>query len=481
MMQRRIAALSSLRLFMVLQTRCHCERSEATRVGMRAIDRPRLLRSARNDMGRCWRLTSVTVLAGVVMLLAAAFPQPAAADTVFLSTQLRPIEEAQKMRDVILKDYQGHVTYVVEQPAQLPVRVQAEMQGGTHTISVIGALHGELEPLVTLQALTPLDTLAAKLTDRGIPAALMALGKLGTSQQMYIPWMQATYFMVANKQALPYLPKGADLNALTYAQLADWAAAIHAKTGRRLLGFPAGPQGLMHRFVEGFLYPSYTGGLVTTFRSPAAEDMWTQFAALWKDVNPDSTRYGFMQEPLLSGDVWIAFDHVARLLDALRQKPDDFVAFPAPAGPKGRGYMPVLAGLAIAKDAPDPSGAASLIDYLTQPAAQLATEKAVGFFPVVNVAPPADLDPGTKLAAAAIAATQSAKDALPALLPVGLGTHGGEFDKVMLDTLQLIVLRHEKPQAALAREAPILQKILDEAKAPCWAPDPPSTGACQVK
>ena len=50
---------------------------------------------------------------------------------------------------------------------------------------------------------------------------------------------------------------------------------------------------------------------------------------------------------------------------------------------------------------------------------------------------------------------------MPALLPVGLGTHGGEFDKVMLDTFQLIVLRGEKPHAALTREAPNLQKILE--------------------
>ncbi|HUB15687.1 MAG TPA: ABC transporter substrate-binding protein [Acetobacteraceae bacterium] len=424
--------------------------------------------------------TIIATLSALVLLLGSRLPA-AQADTVFLSTQLRPIEEAQKMRDVILKDYQGKVTYVPEQPAQLPIRLQAEMQGGTHTISLIGALHGELEPLVTAQALVPLDALAQKLADRGFPPSLMALGKLGTKQQMYIPWMQATYFMVANKQALPYLPKGADLNALTYAQLAEWAAAIHATTGKRMLGFPAGPQGLMHRFVEGFLYPSFTGGLVTTFRTPDAEAMWTKFAALWQDVNPDSTRYGFMQEPLLSGDVWIAFDHVARLLDALRQKPDEFVTFPAPAGPKGRGYMPVVAGLAVAKDAPDANGATALIDYLTSPATQLATEKAVGFFPVVKVTPPADLDPGVKAAATAIAATEDAKDALPALLPVGLGTHGGEFDKVMIDTFQLIVLRHEKPQAALAREAPILQKVLTEANAPCWAPDPASTGACQVK
>jgi multiple sugar transport system substrate-binding protein len=423
------------------------------------------------------------ILAAFAALLFAipALPRPAAADTLFMSTQLRPIEEAQKMRDVILKDYTGKVTYVPEEPSALPVRVKAEQQGGQHTISLIGALHGELEPLVTMNALVPLDDLAAKLKDRGIPAGLMKLGHLGTAHQMYIPWMQATYFMVANKQALPYLPTGADLNALTYEQLAAWAAAIHAKTGKRMLGFPAGPTGLMHRFIEGFLYPSYTGGLVTTFDGPAADAMWTHFAAMWKDVNPNSTNYNFMQEPLLSGDVWIAFDHVARLLNALRQKPDEFVTFPAPAGPKGRGYMPVLAGLAIAKDAPDPQGAAALISYLTEPSTQITTAKSVGFFPVVKADLPADLDPGVKLAAAAIAKTQAARDAIAALLPVGLGTHGGEFDKVMLDTFQLIVLRGVKPHEALAREAPILQKVLDAAGAPCWAPDPPSKGACRVK
>ncbi len=423
------------------------------------------------------------ILAALSALLLAAplAVRTAAADTVFMSTQLRPIEEAQKMRDVILKDYPGKVTYVPQEPAQLPIRIQAEQQGGAHTISLIGALHGELEPLVTLKGLAPLDDLATKLQDRGIPPSLLALGKLGTAHQMYIPWMQATYFMVANKQALPYLPKGANLNALTYEQLAEWGAAIEAKTGKRMLGFPAGPKGLMHRFIEGFLYPSYTGGLVTTFASPAADAMWTRFAVLWKSVNPNSTNYNFMQEPLLSGDVWIAFDHVARLLDALRQKPDDFVAFPAPAGPKGRAYMPVLAGLAIAKDAPDPQGAAALITYLTQSSTQLITARAVGFFPVVKATLPADLDPSVKLAAAAIAQTETAKDALPALLPVGLGTHGGEFDKVMLDTFQLIVLRGVKPHDALSREAPILQQIMTASGAPCWAPDPPSTGACQVK
>ncbi len=252
------------------------------------------------------------------------------------------------------------------------------------------------------------------------------------------------------------------------------------RPARRLLGFPAGPQGLMHRFFEGFLYPSYTGGVVVPFRSDAAVAMWQKFAALWKAVNPNSTNYNFMQEPLLSGDVWIGFDHIARLLDALRQKPDEFVAFPAPAGPKGRGYMPVLAGLAVAKDAPDPAGAKALIEYLTKPETQITTARSVGFFPVVKADLPADLEPGLKLAVAAVQRTTGAKDALPSLLPIGLGSHGGEFDKVFMDTFQLIVLRGAGAASVLDRQAEAMRRIMTESGAPCWAPDPASQGACQV-
>jgi len=414
------------------------------------------------------------------MLIAAAH----AAQTnrlIFLSTQLRPIAEAQKMRNLILKGFPREVDYITEQPQQFPLRVRAGEKGGRHTIEGVGALHGELQPLAALDTLAPLDDLADKLTGRGIPEALLTLGKFGTSHQLYIPWMQASYIMVANKAALPYLPDAVDINALSYEQLAAWAGTIEEKTGRRLLGFPAGPQGLLHRFFEGFLYPSYTGGLVVPFRSEAAEAMWTQFAALWKSVNPNSTSYNFMRQPLLSGDVWIAFDHIARVLDALRRKPDQFVAFRAPAGPKGPAYMPVLAGLAVLKGAPDTSEALALIDYLTEPQTQIAAARSVGFFPVVKAELPPDLDPGLKMAVAAIQNMQSAKDALPALPPIGLGRYGAEFDKVFLGTFHSIVLRGENPRAVLDRETETLNHLMTEAGAPCWQPDPPSSGPCQAQ
>jgi multiple sugar transport system substrate-binding protein len=408
--------------------------------------------------------------------LAAAHAQQ---DTIFYSTQLRPIEEASKVRDVLLKGIPGKVTYIVDEPSAFAVRMKAETEANKRTSSVVGALHGELQPHVGSD-LQPIDDVVAKVADRGIPANLMELGKLGTGQQQYIPWMQATYVMVANKQALQYLPAGADVNALTYAQLQQWGKAIVDRTGQRRLGFPAGPTGLMARFFQGYFYPSFTGGVVTPFKSADAEAGWAAMKELWAVSNPNSTNYNFMQEPLLAGEVWVAWDHIARVKEALAAQPDQFVAFPAPAGPKGRGYMPVVAGLAIPKDAPNRAGAVAVIEHMMKPQTQVLTAAEVGFFPVVKADLPANLNPGVKLLAGAVAATQGSKDALVSLLPVGLGAKGGEFNKVYNDTFQRIVLRNEPVKTVLEDQAKVLDGLMKQTGAPCWAPDKASQGACPV-
>src|SRR5262249_7713498 len=84
----------------------------------------------------------------------------------FLSTQLRPLEEAQKMRTVILKNFPQEVDYTTEEPQQFSLRVKEEQEGGTRSIDLVGALHGELQPLAQLDALAPLDDLALKVMTR---------------------------------------------------------------------------------------------------------------------------------------------------------------------------------------------------------------------------------------------------------------------------------------------------------------------------
>jgi multiple sugar transport system substrate-binding protein len=75
--------------------------------------------------------------AGLLTAIADAAPTES---LIFLSTQLRPVEEAQKMRNLILKGFPREVDYITEQPQQFPVRIEAEEQEGrTHTVDDIGA------------------------------------------------------------------------------------------------------------------------------------------------------------------------------------------------------------------------------------------------------------------------------------------------------------------------------------------------------
>lgn len=417
-----------------------------------------------------FKKTLAIALSSAALFAAVASAQ---ADVLFWSTQARPAEEAQAMRDGVLAGAGQTIDFQPAEGGPWLTRVKAEAEAGSGTVGVLGALHGDFTGIS--------DTLV-DLSALGISGVTFGeLGKLGTNEQRYIPWMQATYVMAANKKSLEYLPDGADINALTYDQLIAWSKAMAEATGGPKFGFPAGPKGLKHRFFQGYLYPSYTNSVVRKFASDEAVTAWEKFKELWSYTNPASTNFNFMQEQLLSEEVWVAFDHTARLAEAFNQRPDDFIAFPAPAGPTGRGFMPVIAGIAIPKTAPDMESAKALVSYLMKPETQIATLKATNFFPVVNVDLPDDLPPAVKISGAAIAAMSGAADANPGLLPTGLGEQGGKFSQVYVDTFERIVLAGQPIRDVLDDQKKALAKIMQETGAPCWAPDAPSDGACPVE
>ena len=422
-------------------------------------------------------MTLISKLLGASSGIAIAFAAVTAqAEVLFWSTQARPAEEAQAMRQQVLSGFPEGADYQPNEEGPWITRFRAEIEAGSGSIGLLGALHGQISAIdpATLVDLDDLGLAAASET-------FNKLSKLGTDHVQYVPWMQASYIMAANKEALQYLPQGADIDALTYDQLIEWTANVHEATGQPKFGFPAGPKGLKQRFFEGYLYPSYTNGVVRTFASPDAVTAWTKFAELWSHTNPASTNFSFMQEQLLSGDAWIVFDHSSRLAQAFNERPDDFVAFPAPAGPKGRGFMPVLAGVAIPETAPDKEQSKALIQYLLKPETQIATLRATSFFPVIDVALPDDLPPAVKAAGGAIAKMSSAPDANPGLLPSGLGEHAGDFDRIYNDTFERFILGGQPIEQVLEDQKGRLAKIMEETGAPCWAPDAPSEGACPVE
>jgi multiple sugar transport system substrate-binding protein len=455
-------------------------------------------RRAGNPSGRRWgRLLALAVSLSVLgtcsvaqRLQGAGVPLVERADlgsVQFVGSQAQPAAEYLALSNV-LQGFGGAVKLNSQPTAAEDIQaILNTQQTGISPIDLTDLTHGDMAALRSSGALQDLTPLLRRLqSSRQFPEALLAYGKLGTPKQYYIPWLQATYMMVVNREALTYLPPGVSADRLTYDQLIDWGRNIRAKTGQNKIGLPADVYdgvrgGLVSRFLEGYAYPSFTGTTLTGFRSPDAVRMWQTLKRLWDVTNPNSSSYTSMAGPLLRGDVWIAWDHQARLKDALADT-TRFEAVPAPSGPRGLGYMSVVVGLAIPRAAPNRAGAEALIDYLTSSSQQAAASTSLSFFPVVqDVRLTGSAVPAYLSAEAGVAAAyEASKRAVVAVLPVGLGAQSDQFTLAYQDTFARIILRGEDIQTVLNDEASTLQTLLDAADAGCWPPDAPSVGPCQI-
>ena len=355
--------------------------------------------------------------------------------------------------------------------------IRSQAQASSVRTGLIGGLYGDLAPVA--DELDDVSGILADLGNAGFSETILKLTTLGTPTAKFVPWMQATYIVAVNKQALQWLPPGADVERLTYDQFLAWARAAQAGAGRPVFGIPAGPKGLYHRFFQGYLLPSFTGGQITTFRNADAEAAWTYMKDLWAAMAPASTNYDNMSEPLGRGEVLVAWDHVARLVAATTDRPDDWLMVPAPTGPKGLGYMLIIAGVALPKGGVERPAAEQAIRGMAGYHMQIETLRSNAFFPVIGTELPTDLPRGIALEAAAVRAQAKSPDALLALPPVGLGTHDPEVSQLFKNCFQQVCLAGRPVRPVLDQQAAQLSAILADLRKPCWAPDQPAA-VCAV-
>ena len=417
-------------------------------------------------------IRTIVVAAGIAGAAAAtAVSQP-----VFFSTNAQPLTEVQVVHEQVLAALPSGVDYQMTDREAWLARVRAEVAAGHGSIGLLAAMHADVAAVS--DGLADLNTIGIDTEE--VAPSLMKLGRLGTGEQKYVPWMHSSYLMAANVKALDYLPAGTELDTLTYDGLLAWIRALAEATGDPKFGLPAGGPGHFRRFVQGYLLPAYTGATVTQFRSDAAVEAWEMLRNLWAVTNTGSSNYFSMQAPLLTEEVWIAWDHAVRLSDAFNQRPGDFVAFPAPAGPAGRPFMTMIAGLAVPATTTDSQTAASIIATMLAPETQIATLRATNYFPVVDVDFPVDLPPAVRATGAAIQRMVSAPDALPVVPPPDFVDLTYRFSDVYVETFDRILYRGEDIRTVLDSEAENLRRVMNEPGVPCWAPDPPSLGPCPV-
>src|SRR5690606_6193535 len=68
----------------------------------------------------------------------------AQAQVLFWSTQAAPVEETQRMREQVLAGFSGGVDFQPQEPGPFITRLEAELEAGSGSIGVVGALHGDL-------------------------------------------------------------------------------------------------------------------------------------------------------------------------------------------------------------------------------------------------------------------------------------------------------------------------------------------------
>lgn len=423
---------------------------------------------------------SVTLI-GILVLVAGVGTTVSAPaqEMVFTSNQFTPLEEQEWARNTLLARFTQEtgigVRFITEAEGPYVDRLLAEARAGRGTIDVTGTLHGLFPAFVAANALRDMAEVQRQLEarkDRTFFKDFLSAAKMD-GITAFVPWMQATYLIVAHKDAMQYFPGGRPPMAMTYDDLLQWGETIRQRTGQRRIGFPVGPRGLYGRFLHGYIYPSFTGAQVRKFKSPEAVEMWRYLRRLWGVTHPSSFTYEFMSEPLLRGEVLVAWDHVARILPALRQRPNDFVVLPSPAGPRGRSFISVVVGLSIPRTAPNAELGSRLIEYLTRPTTQVLTLQGTGFFPVSPEAGRTVPAGGLKVMADGVAAQSGSPDARTALLPVGLGARTGEFVPLYVDTFTRIAVRGEDIQRVLSEQAAKLADLFRATNAPCAPPDQP--------
>jgi len=391
----------------------------------------------------------------------------------FASTQMVPAAEQIFAKSVLVKvftdEYGISVEFIPIEAPDLFTRLSAEVAAQKVTISLVGELHGGLDLMNTKVLLDDLSGIS--LPNRTFIKALEDYSVLA-GKKLYVPWMQATYVMAVNKKAFQYLPAGLKVEDVTgasekwtYDALLNWSKNLNDAFKGPKLGFPMGPKGLWHRFLHGYIYPSFTGYQAAAFDSVQAVKLWEYFKGLRPYMHPSSSVWESMDEPLLKEEVLIAWDHTARVKNAVIEKPGDFAIVPAPRGPQGRGYITVAVGLAIPVGAPQKDDAVKLIDYLTSPDIQVKMLENIGFFPTIKEAEGVIPEGPLKILAAGVLAQSGSPDSVIALIP-SLGAKGGEFSAAYRDAFTKIVIEGADIGSTITTAGDKLRAIFKEVGVP---------------
>lgn len=193
------------------------------------------------------------------------------------------------------------------------------------------------------------------------------------------------YLLLANRKAMKYLPAGVDVQNITWEEYVDWAVAIAEGEGEGKCAVTGVPMKSLI-YMYGGMFLSY-GGEFPVVNSPGAVEAWKLLTKMKDAYSPTVMTYDNVTIPMKSGETWLTVAHMARMGEAYRSNPADYVLAPAPRGPEGIGSIAGTSGFAVLKGSQNRELALKFIEYMTRPEIAVKVARGTGgFLPPIDEA-----------------------------------------------------------------------------------------------
>ena len=299
----------------------------------------------------------------------AATEAPMMVDKIKITSGLwsRP-EEQQYIREEILPGFTDATGIEVELEvlagADIEKLLTSQRDSGKWDSDIIMTHSGDMPKYIENDFARPMDDLIGGL-------GITVLGAFNESTKMngstyYIPISADVYLLIANNKALPYLPAGVEVEAITWEQYKEWALAIAEVEGPKVT-FPAQPIKSI-QYQLGGISLSYGGGFpeINSDGMKAAWDLVGELMAAGAIVET-SFNYGDPIELMKSEEAWLSFYHMVPVGDIYGSAPAKYTVAAAPAGPVGNGTIAGAWGIGITSGTEKVEAAEEFIRFLTDP------------------------------------------------------------------------------------------------------------------
>ena len=307
--------------------------------------------------------------------------------TLVVSSRLySPASEQKFLYDEIFPEFEQENNVIVKfeilSDEDLLKRAQVQKETGRVTADVVIAHNGRMNEWIDNDYIEVLPV--EKWPGRTFSSAFLDSITSG-GKTYFAPVGGDVYLLLANQNAMKYLPAGADVQNLSWEQYIDWAVAIAEGEGEGKTAVTGIPQKSLI-YMYGGMFLSY-GGEFPVINSEGAMTGWKLLTKMKNAYSPTVMTYDNVTAPMKSGETWLTVAHMARVGEAYRANPSNYVLAPAPKGPEGIGSIAGTSGFAVLKGAENRDMALKFIEFMTRPEIAVKVAKGTGgFLPPIDEA-----------------------------------------------------------------------------------------------